>query len=305
MPRPFDILNVEIYKGELIEFVGETIALIICNNFNCNAEIKLDNNETCESKMIYGYHSEKAHFNVIGIKGNKLMLRYNGWVIQIPGSYQPITRTMTKDSYDTEMQNFHLSRRDDFEDSFRKGDVKRKLKENNRRRKERNIWLKENNFFVGKTTTETTREWFSVLKASVWLKKGDELTCKINQVYELIGDSGCKSVKTDATLHNWSGTIICRSIIKHLISGNMVRCKITIKGFDNGSCYFMIMGIAPLRGIFTDQYNQDEDRDLALGCEILIDEDSITEIPTCFGMNSNLLKYEIKTEHGYIITGVN
>lgn len=150
------------------------------------------------------------------------------------------------------------------------------------------------------------------LKQSKWLKRDDVIRCKVNEIYHLTQDTpnlNLSVVKTNVDLHNWSGTLIERNILNHLAVGHYIRVCVYLKHagwLSNGTEYFIITSINPLRGVLSDIYNQGENDPhlkLCVGTEFDLQLDAITEIPTCFEDNKSLREFERKKMYGYSITG--
>lgn len=145
------------------------------------------------------------------------------------------------------------------------------------------------------------------LTKCIWLNMDDIVTCHINQVDLLLkkdSENLFTMVPTKTPLHNWSGVLIDSKILSHLYVGNLVRVSCTLP-HDNLICtyYFVITQLNPLRGIFSDIYNQDYGQEHLVGIETLISLNCITEVPTCFESNKKLKRYEKKFNEKFTITG--
>lgn len=109
-------------------------------------------------------------------------------------------------------------------------------------------------------------------------------------------------IPTNQKLTNWNGEFIDRSILCYLKVGHIVRCY--CEGENSiGVFYFKLTSTNPLKGKFMDIYLQGDGYENLIDTEFDLSLESITEVPIN-GWNSDLEKYEVKLEMGYIVTGL-
>lgn len=130
--------------------------------------------------------------------------------------------------------------------------------------------------------------------------KHDITELKYINIYRIFKSDNNTKLQTSSDLVNWSGIILSEECRKYVTNGNLLRIKLNGERCY-GCCYFTILHklnnkkfLANVHNNYCSKYED---------TVIIIDTDSICEIPTIWEVNDNFKEFDKKEGLGYSMTG--